>query len=136
MKISTEQSALITKLIKSFISDSAPDPTNLQQLVAEKQVLPLFLDFGGMCAINPSGDILSFLWDDTEHPLMESDPRIRNLALFQGSKKYPALKSLVPKKPEDARVCWGCGGTGIDPYAVKLNSDAIVCYCGGLGWIP
>lgn len=136
MNISNEQSALITKLIQNFISDSAPDPTNLRQLVAEKQVLPLFLDFGGMCAINARGDILSFLWDDPEHPRVESDPRIQNLALFQGSKKYSGLEDLVPARPEDARVCWGCGGTGIDPYATKLNTDAIVCYCGGLGWIP
>jgi hypothetical protein len=136
MNISTEQSALISKLIQNFISDSAPDPTNLRALVAEKQVLPLTLDFGGMCAINQSGEILSFLWDDTDHPQVESDQRVRNVALFQGSKKYPALKDLVPKKPDDARVCWSCGGTGVDPFAKQLNTDAIVCYCGGLGWVP
>lgn len=135
MNISNEQAKLITRLIDAY-TDPTPDPTNLRQLVAEKRVLPLLLDFGGMCAINANGDILSFLWDDREHPQVETDPRICNIALFQGSKKYPELKELVPAKPVDAQVCPGCGGTGIDPYATKLKMDNIVCYCGGLGWIP
>lgn len=73
-----------------------------------------------MCAINSAGDILSIVWDDSEHPQVESDPRIRNVALFQGAKKCPRCG----------------GGTGVDPYATKLHLDNIVCYCGGLGWIP
>lgn len=136
MDISREHSALITKLIEDFINGTGPDPNNVRQLAAEKNVLPLLLDFGGMCAIDSAGDILSFVWDDTEHPQIESDPRIRNVALFQGGKKYPELNNLIPPKPDDASVCPHCRGTGIDPYATKLHLDNIVCYCGGLGWIP
>lgn len=136
MDISSEQSALIRKLIADYIIGSAPDPNNVRQLVAQKKVLPLVLDMGGVVTLDPGGHILSFLWDDTEHPRLESDPRIRNVALFQGSKKYPELKDLLPAKPDDARICPSCGGTGIDPAAAKLDVDNIVCYCGGLGWIP
>ena len=136
MNISNEHSKIIAKLIQDYLADSTPDHNNLRQLAAEEQVLPLCWDFGGVFAINPSGDILSFLWDDTLHPQVEYDPRIRNLALFQGSKKYPELKDLVPAKPNDAHVCPDCAGTGIAPHAAKLNTDAIVCYCGGLGWLP
>ncbi len=149
MDISTEQSALISKLIADYITGPAPDPNNLRQLAAAESVLPLQVDMGGVVAINARGDIISFPFtlkasgeivafplDEAEHPRLESDPRIRNVALFQGSKKYPELKDLVPTKPDDARVCPHCGGTGIDPYATKLKMDNIVCYCGGLGWIP
>lgn len=135
MRISCEQSVLIDRLIQDYITDATPDPHNLRQLAAEKKVLPLLLDFGGMCAINSDGDILTFIWDDTERPQLESDPRIRNIALFQGSKKYPELTGLIVK-PDDARVCSSCGGSGIEPYSAKLNIDNIVCYCGGLGWLP
>jgi len=45
------------------------------------------------------------------------------------------LEGLI-EKLADARVCPYCRGTGIDTYAEKLKTDAIVCYCGGLGWIP
>jgi hypothetical protein len=128
-------SARITELIQTFVSESEPDSLNLRQLAASKNVLPLVWDMGGVFTINPNGEIVSFAWDEWEHPRVESDLRLRNSALFGGSKKYPELESLI-EKPEDARVCPSCGGTGIDPYAEKLNTDTIVCYCGGLGWIP
>ena len=121
--------------IQTFVSESTPDPLNLRQLAAAAGVLPLIWDFGGVFTINTNGEIISFPFDNTEQPRLESDPRVRNIALFGGSKKYPELKDLIVK-PGDARICPSCGGTGIDPHAAKLKSDAIVCYCGGLGWIP
>ena len=136
MDISSEQSVLISKLIADYITGSAPDSNNVRQVVAQKNVLPLLLDVGGVVAINPDGHVLSFLWDDTEHPRLESDPRIRNVALFQGSKAISRAERPVPTKPGDARTCPSCGGSGIDSAAAKLNVDNIVCYCGGLGWIP
>ena len=90
---------------------------------------------GGVLTINVDGEIRSFLWDDTLHGQVEYDPRIRNVALFQGSKKYPELEVLI-EKPNDANVCEYCKGTGIAPFAEELNTDALVCYCGGLGWVP
>jgi hypothetical protein len=85
------------------------------------------------------GECASFLslpWDDPLHGRrLEDDLRIRNIALFQGSKKYPDLEVLI-EKPHDAHVCEYCQGTGVSPFAEKLSTDAIVCYCGGLGWIP
>ena len=148
MYVSKVISALVTKLIQDFISESVPDPLNLQRLAAEEMVLPLSVDMGGVVAlsangdivsfpfgINASGNIVAFPFDGDEPPRVESDRRIRNIALFQGSKKYPELKGLI-SKPDNARVCPYCGGTGVEPYAAKLNTDNIVCYCGGLGWIP
>ena len=148
MNISSDLSKLIRKLIKDYVAKPALDPNDLRRLAAEKKVLPLFVDMGGVFAINPSGDIISFPFslnasgdivafpfNEIDQPGVEFDPRIRNVALFQGSKKYPELRDLIVK-PDDARVCSSCGGSGIDPYAAKLNTDAIVCYCGGLGWVP
>lgn len=148
MSISSSLSKLIRKLIKDYIAKPALEPNDLRRLAAAKTVLPLFVDMGGVFAINSSGDIISFPFslnasgnmvafplDETDQPRVESDPRIRNIALFQGSKKYPELRDLIVK-PDDARVCSGCGGSGIDPAAARLNVDNIVCYCGGLGWIP
>lgn len=134
--MSNNLSTLIAKLIQEFLARPAPDALELRQLVADEQVLPLFWDMSGVFTINPDGDILSFLWDDTLHPHVEYDPRIRNLALFQGSKRYSELKDYVPSRPDNARTCPDCGGTGTHPYAEKLNTDAIICYCGGLGWLP
>ena len=62
----------------------------------------------------------------------------RNLVLFQGAKKYPELSELVPSRPPDAEDCSHCNGTGIEPMNEKpgLDEERIVCYCGGLGWLP
>jgi hypothetical protein len=148
MNISKEQSAQITKRIEEFIAETSPDPLNLRHFAAVEKVLPLIWDWGGVFTINANGEIISFPfsvaaqgnivafpWDQSDEPRLETDLRLSNSALFGASKRYPELKELIVR-PEDARVCWGCGGTGIDPYAVELNTDAIVCYCGGLGWIP
>lgn len=150
--MSHEWSALITKLIRDFVAETTPDPLNLRQLAAEKQVLPLTWDWGGVLTTNTTGDIISFPFsldangDFVAFPFdasdyvasvrVEDNPRIRNIALFQGSKKYLELKEFVPAKPDGARTCSACQGTGIDSYAAMLNGDAIVCYCGGVGWIP
>jgi hypothetical protein len=86
-------------------------------------------------SLTANDKIVAFPWDKSEEPRVESDLRLRNNALFGGSKKYPELAALI-EKPDDARLCPHCGGSGKDPYAEKLNVDNIVCYCGGLGWIP
>jgi hypothetical protein len=128
-------STRIAGLIEDFVKGSETYSLNLRQLAAAKNVLPLVWDMGGVFTINPSGEIVSFAWGQWDDPRIESDLRLRNNALFGGSKKYPELESLIAK-PETARVCPYCQGTGIDSYAEKLNADAIICYCGGLGWVP
>lgn len=135
MKITDELSRRIAQLIENYAVEHASDSPELLQLVKEEKVLPLYRSMADVVAINAGGDVISFLWDDTLHGQIEFDPRVRNTALFQGSKSYPELTSLIVK-PDDAQVCPHCGGTGIDSYAEKLNTDAIICYCGGLGWIP
>lgn len=148
MSTSNDLSRLIRKLIRDYTTEPGVNPTDLRRLAAAKNVLPLFIDMGGVFAINSSGDIISFPFSlnesgdvvafpfsEVDQPRVESDLRIRNIALFQGSKKYPELRELIAK-PDDARVCSTCGGSGIEPHAAKLNTDNIVCYCGGLGWIP
>src|SRR6266478_7831820 len=135
MMTNNNLSTRIRELIEDFVKGSEADSLNLGQLAATKNVLPLVWDMGGVFTINPHGEIVSFAWDKQDDPRVESDLRLRNNALFGGSKKYPELERLI-EKPENSRVCPHCGGTGIDSYAEKLNTDAIVCYCGGLGWIP
>ncbi|MDQ1639481.1 MAG: hypothetical protein QOF62_2820 [Pyrinomonadaceae bacterium] len=148
MNISKEQSAQIIKRIEGFIAETSPDPLKLREFAAAEKVLPLIWDWGGVFTITPNGEIISFPFslaandkivafplDESEEPRVESDLRLRNNALFGGSKKYHELKELIVK-PDNAQVCPHCGGTGRESYAEKYNIDGIVCYCGGLGWIP
>lgn len=122
--------------LEEFINGSIPDPNDLRETVAQLEVLPLMLDMGGCYALRSNKQVISFPWDDITDIRVENDPRIRNIALFRGSKKYPELMALIPPKPNNAIECSYCDGTGIEKTTAKLGLDSIICYCGGLGWLP
>lgn len=136
MQVKPAHTEAIKKRIGELILDRSPDPNGLREAAAKLGALPIFWDAGGCFALRPDGVIVSFLWDERDAVRVEDDPRVRNVALFRGSKKYPELEALIVK-PAGAALCPHCGGTGREPTAVKLNlEDSIVCYCGGLGWLP
>jgi hypothetical protein len=136
MVVSEDFPTLINRLIRVYVSATTDAPNNLRRLAAEKKVLPLMWDWGGILSVNAEGAIFSCLWDNWRELRVETDPRIRNIAFIQGSRNFPELKDFVPARPNDARTCSGCGGSGVEPYAAEMNTDSIVCYCGGVGWIP
>jgi hypothetical protein len=84
---------------------------------------------GGCFGLRTNGQVICWVHDTPNSVRLVEDPRIRNMALFLGSKKYPAIRSLVPARPPEAIECAHCKGTGELPHKV-------VCYCGGLGWLP
>jgi hypothetical protein len=135
MLISTELSNQIIARIKEY-RDTAPEPFNNQKIVEALQVLPLMCDWGGCHAIRSNGEIVVFLLDPPGEWRAEDDQRIRNMALYQGSLRYPELKGLVPAKSEFDKVCPECNGTGIHPINEQLKYKNIACWCGGLGWVP
>lgn len=124
------------RTLEEFINSSTPAPDDIRETATQLEVLPLMLDMGGCYALRSNGQVVSFLWDDLKEVRVEDDLRIRNIALFQGSKKYPELKALIPPKPGNALECHVCGGTGVVPISAQLGLDNLVCYCGGLGWLP
>jgi hypothetical protein len=125
-------SLTVARLILQYLSDSSPDPLRLREVVRQSNVLPVFLDIGGCFAIRPSGEVISFEWDNETEIPVETCPRIRNLAFCQGSKKYPALQEFLPARPPEAVGCPYCGEKGDLPEPL----DKVVCYCGGVGWLP
>jgi hypothetical protein len=138
--------ALIQKIearLEEFISDPSPcvakfdEPIDVRKVAAELRILPLIFEMGGCYALRSNGEVVSFSWDDPYNVEVENDARIRNSALFQGSQKYPELSELVPPRPQDARDCSYCKGTGIvQGLPPDFPMERIVCYCGGLGWVP
>src|SRR5262245_57475106 len=114
MEISGQIRSEVERLIAEFISDGGPDPNGVRSGVARHRALPLLLDMGGVYALRPNGEIISWGWDDAEVQI-ETDPRTRNLVLFQGGLRYPALTCLVPERPTDALQCHFCGGDGRFP---------------------
>jgi hypothetical protein len=134
--VSLELRTLIESKVQALMADSAPDHVDLRQIATDKHALLLYADMGGALALRPNGEVISFRWDRPESVETENDPRIRNLALFQGSKRYPELEQFIPPRPSAAKTCPHCHGTGVAPEAASLGIGNIVCYCGGLGWVP
>jgi hypothetical protein len=111
-------------------------PLNLRAIAAAVRLLPAVLDMGGCLGLRQSGAVASFLWDEPHVLRAEPDPRIRNVAYYQASLKYPALAPLVPRRPANAVSCLCCGGSGRCSGLPAHLANSVVCYCGGLGWLP
>lgn len=122
--------------LNEVCGESLPDPNGVNRVCREFDLLPLMFEMSGCYAIRANGEVVSFLYDDERDLRLETDPRILNIALFQGSKRHPELATLVPPRPDDAIECSHCDGTGIEKMTASLGLDNFVCYCGGLGWLP
>jgi len=131
----------ITAALEEFVAapgvnTTSSDPLDLKRLAAELRLLPAFSDMGGCYGIRPSGVVASFAWDEPHMLQDERDTRICNMVYYQASLKYPSLVPLVPTRSADAVTCSCCGGSGRVLDFPDHLVDKVLCYCGGLGWLP
>lgn len=131
------------RLLAEYLADSdlIADSTMIGEALRESAklgLLPIMTsDWGGCYSLRADGTVVSFPWDNIHDIQIETDPRIRNMALFQGSKKFPELAAFVPARPIDAVVCPYCEGTGNGTKCAPPGFPMpILCYCGELGWLP
>jgi hypothetical protein len=133
------QRAAIETRIREFISDSASIYAYARGAIAREDVLPLLFDWTGFMALTPGGQVAWVHYDD-EPGEVETvhDERLRNIGLFQGTKLHPELQFLLPVKPSNAIECHDCRGTGrlSFPRGHRHLSEIVICYCGGIGWLP
>jgi hypothetical protein len=140
--VTTEDIPEIATALAEFVADPKPytirfdPPLDLRAIAAEVRLLPAMLDAGGCLGLRPSGEVASFLWDEPQRLRTEGGERIRNLAYHQAALKYPGLALLVPRRPPDAVVCSYCGGSGRCGGLPDRLADSVICFCGGLGWLP
>jgi hypothetical protein len=99
------------------------------------ECLPIYCDWTHAFGVTADGEVIA--WEYEPWPEVSGVPTGRvtdahwlNVALHQGKERYPWLAVLLPACPIDAQTCSMCGGTGRCPVA------AMICYCGGAGWVP
>ena len=124
----------IEKLIAQALTQDHPWP--IAAIAKEHHALAVYCDMGGCLAVQANGEILCIPDEPTTAVHVETDPLQRNLALVQASKRYPDLQALYPVRPSDATLCCDCTGTGINPVTATAGFEAIICRCGGTGWLP
>jgi hypothetical protein len=102
--------------------------------------LPVYVDWTHALGVRSTGSVVAYEHEPWPLPIEMNNllpvtpcvvehPRLINLALYQGARRYLWLLAVVPQRPADAQVCSSCDGTG------QLPVD-VICYCGGAGWVP
>jgi hypothetical protein len=112
------------------------DPVEVRKLTEENEILPLVIEMSGFFFVRKDGTIAALSFDDLDNPKPVDSQRICNTVWFMASQTYPELEPFTPIRGEDGIDCPYCNGTGTVPNIPPEISDRIVCYCGGLGWIP
>jgi hypothetical protein len=136
MKPDSKLNNWIEETIREYTSEASDKPEYLKYYAKIYDLLPIYNTWTHAYGLRSDGTLFLFSTDAEEMTIEEErDERLKNLALYQGAKKYPAISSLVPHRPTDAIDCSGCGGQGKIEIA-GMDPDVIVCYCGGLGWLP
>ena len=107
--------------------------------VAKVHALPLYYGWTAVMALRPDGEAVCIPYENEPGDVeVINDEVQRNLGLFRATKLHPDLRFLIPSRPADARDCPLCRGTGKAAFQPGYEhlADSILCYCGGLGWLP
>jgi hypothetical protein len=139
--LSPTQREQIQKRIAEFIADSKTSGADAwaRGAVERLNALPLLFDWGGFMALLQNGQVVWVPDDDEPGEIrVVEEERVRNMGLFQGTKLHPDLQFLLPTRPSDAIECPDCRGTGklTVPKGSEHLAEWIICFCGGLGWLP
>ncbi|WP_224371702.1 hypothetical protein [Hyalangium versicolor] len=112
-------------------TDTGPLGEDYRSIAIHYGALPLYADIGGCIALKPTGEWLFFHSNQRWNPPEEVEPLDANAwraqALRVGSKKYPELAEMLPRRPDGARDCEPCSGRG-------HFGSRDCAWCGGLGW--
>lgn len=122
----------VRRWIEEVLADEDPriGSVSRRELAGRYEALPLYADMAGCVLLRPDGSFLAIEWEAADVVLPVSDPW-RVCALAFASRKYPALRCMLPYRPVSAADCPACRGTGrpLD------NAEGVICaHCVGLGW--
>jgi hypothetical protein len=139
LDLTLAQREQVERRIAEWVTDSSSIYAYAHRIVVKENVLPLCFDWSAFMALGSDGRVVWVPYEDEPGEVeVVRDQRIRNLGLFQGTKLHPNLGFLVPRRPVDAMECRDCCGTGVLPFPKEAEhlSKVVICYCGGLGWLP
>jgi hypothetical protein len=140
-RLTPSQREHVEKRIAEFVANSSSLDSHAwaREGIQCLKALPLFFDWSAFMALLPDGQIVWVPYDNEPGDIeIVQEERVRNLGLFQATKLHPDLQFLVPPKPPHATDCPDCRGTGTLPFPPGSEhlAERLVCYCGGIGWLP
>ncbi len=119
---------LVENLIAAELTAASDDDRHWMQHL---EALPVCFDLGTAYYLRADGCVLvaGLDSDDPKHAVVDSRPTALLNALVSGSRRYPQMSALIPRRPHHAIDC-------PDPAHEYLTSKGIRCpRCCGLGWI-
>jgi hypothetical protein len=137
--LSASQREQVEMRIAEFIEDSNSVYAWAHGTIGRVNALPLCFDWTAFMALRLDGQIAWIPYDDEPGEVeVIKEERLRNLGLFRGIRLHPDLSFLMPSRPPNAIDCPDCRGTGkiAFPPSYKDLADSVLCYCGGIGWLP
>jgi hypothetical protein len=121
--------------VRSALSGRRSDVLETWRELARRQGLwPVTNSFESVYAVTRDGQVVASNYDDFRERIPIEDLRERNWLLHEAATRYPELAHLEPRRGPRDPDCTDCRGTGRHPDVPKGSN--IVCYCGGLGWLP
>jgi hypothetical protein len=129
--VTAEEEEFIRARIEHFAVE-APENLHWQlPFVQRHNALPLYVGWTETAGIQPDGTLVRWSTEEAWPGVQELKVKTWvNVALVEGSKRYPVLQRLIPPRPDAARTCAACNGLGGFPQMPE-----IICECGGVGWI-
>ncbi len=129
------------EILQQYLAAAAEHSRSVRDVAEKDRVIPILIDWGGFHALGLDGQVYVYLFDDNFYLAgaqgkIEPLQRYRNTVYYLASKKYPELNHLNPVRQDTDRTCPFCDGSGIVDDIPDSIRNNVLCYCGGLGWIP
>lgn len=120
----------IAQLIREVLARGGPFPMDAE--AQGHDAIALVGDIGGVMMLRDDGTF----WEsdaDSGKPLTPLPEEHQILVLVYGTKRFPWLAELLPKRPLNSADCVSCSGDGM-LYPIG-NVKGYCCHnCNGLGW--
>jgi hypothetical protein len=115
----------------------APSDIGWEEAFRQRGLTPVWADWVGGFGLTPEREVVYI--DHRSGGVVEpvEERHLCHVTLFTASRKFPELAHLAPERLPGDPTCPSCGGSGqFRGLDGRPPAENIVCFCGGLGWLP
>ena len=115
----------------------SPADLEWERSFLERGLRPVWADWVGGFGLTPEHAVVYIEHHSETAPEPVEELHLRQVTLFNASRRYPELAGLAPVRSPDDPTCPHCGGSGVlRRLDGRPAPDNVVCFCGGMGWLP